>query len=855
MSAGTDTIYDLAISNNKIYCTGNFLYINGTYARDFCAGWDLSLGTMLSWNPSPPNNGPCEYHIEMHRDTAFIACRSYASSDTNYHYIKKYTTVGAGAYISTVKYYETNLYNPHGTYFGVMLCAKDKLIEVGRKHVHGPYTRDSISTYCFKPKQPGSFTASTAVVCQGQTNIIYTIPADPTFTTYSWNYSGTGVNINGSGNSITLDFSPGATPGTLSVWGANMCGLLSSPRALNITVNQIPNANAGQDLLLTCTVTQVTLNGSSASSTVAYNWNGPNSFSATYANPPATLPGNYILTVTNTTTGCANTDTALIAIDTVKPAFNLSNSNYLLTCNVTSVLINGSTVNGNDSLRWLDQNSNSFTDPLSASVPGNYILIATDTGNGCSNSDTITVNQNIQTPTILLPPNDTITCINDTIVLNGGSFTANTIFSWSDVNNNLFPDPLYVLQGGAYQLTVTDTTNGCMSSGVVTIQQFTTPPQVNLSPGNYDFNCSSSSITLSGTSQTPNAALSWSGPNNFSSPDPALVTQTGNYILTVTDPFNGCTNSATITVGYQNILLLNSSNDTLICNGSSATLSTDPIGGTAPFNYSWNSGGNASSTSVLPFDSTLYIITVNDANGCVGVDSIRVDVPAAISDSTLSFQPCDSTSLGQVQVYAYGGIPPYSYSIDNGNTFQSSQVFPNLNYGSYNFIIKDSLGCTKNTSASITTSSQMPDAEFLVSTGMMTQDTFVLVDISNPRPDSIQWIFPASCTVVNNDPFAPEIINSDTGTFSVTMNAYFGTCMIARTKNINVTPFDTNAAGPYNNNGIASVDIFPDPNNGQFSVNVQLYKKQSFVILVYDANGTERFRQPVSNSDNYTGNV
>jgi hypothetical protein len=138
---------------------------------------------------------------------------------------------------------------------------------------------------------------------------------------------------------------------------------------------------------------------------------------------------------------------------------------------------------------------------------------------------------------------------------------------------------------------------------------------------------------------------------------------------------------------------------------------------------------------------------------------------------------------------------------------------------------------------------------------MMTQDTFVLVDISNPRPDSIRWMFPPSCTVINNDPLAPEIINADTGTFSVTMNAYFGTCMTSRTKNINVMPFDTSVAGPYNNNGIASVNIYPDPNSGQFSVNVQLYKKQSLVILVYDANGTERFRQAVSDADNYTGNV
>lgn len=52
----------------------------------------------------------------------------------------------------------------------------------------------------------------------------YSVPAINNSTSYIWSYSGTGVSLTGSGNSINLDFSSTATSGTLSVFGRNICG-------------------------------------------------------------------------------------------------------------------------------------------------------------------------------------------------------------------------------------------------------------------------------------------------------------------------------------------------------------------------------------------------------------------------------------------------------------------------------------------------------------------------------------------------------------------------------------------------------------------------------------------------------
>jgi hypothetical protein len=89
------------------------------------------------------------------------------------------------------------------------------------------------------PAQPGAFTTSTATVCQGQNAVTYTVPSVAGATSYTWNYSGFGVPITSTTNSITVNFSNTATSGTLSVV-ANIGVCSGTGRSLAITVNTPP---------------------------------------------------------------------------------------------------------------------------------------------------------------------------------------------------------------------------------------------------------------------------------------------------------------------------------------------------------------------------------------------------------------------------------------------------------------------------------------------------------------------------------------------------------------------------------------------------------------------------------------
>jgi hypothetical protein len=115
---------------------------------------------------------------------------------------------------------------------------------------------------------------------------------------YSWS---TGANT----QSITVN-----TAGNYSVTVTNANNCSATSAATTVTVNTLPVITAGSNSPVTA---YGTLN-LSASGANTYAWSGPNSFTSTGATPSVTNvssgnAGAYIVTGTNTATGCANTAT------------------------------------------------------------------------------------------------------------------------------------------------------------------------------------------------------------------------------------------------------------------------------------------------------------------------------------------------------------------------------------------------------------------------------------------------------------------------------------------------------------------------------------------------------------------
>jgi hypothetical protein len=82
-----------------------------------------------------------------------------------------------------------------------------------------------------------------ASVCQGATGVVYTVPAIAGASSYTWTVpTGATIMSGGNTNSITVDFSPAAVSGNITVFGTNSCGNGTVSPNFAVTVNPIPPA-------------------------------------------------------------------------------------------------------------------------------------------------------------------------------------------------------------------------------------------------------------------------------------------------------------------------------------------------------------------------------------------------------------------------------------------------------------------------------------------------------------------------------------------------------------------------------------------------------------------------------------
>ncbi len=721
--------------------------------------------------------------------------------------------------------------------------------------------KTGMAAFCLEPYDTQILTTATANVCPSEI-VNYSIQPVPYATGYSWWYSGTGVTIAGSPTAnITLTFAENATSGTLYVSPYSKCNLYSDTLSFPITVHPRPHADAGLDTALNCTRLSIDLNGNSTSSPIIYQWNGPSGFTSSLSNPNAISDGEYILTVTNAATGCDQKDTMIIVQDTIRPNVTLPIGPFVLTCAEPSTELIGSSSTTPISSNWKKFNGGNYPNPAVVDSIGNYYLVITNTRNTCKDSNFVTVQENRTPPHLDLSSHsisnliiDTLTCSHDSIWIVGYSDDPQTTFHWEDTASIISTgDSLLIVQNDAYSFFVTDTINGCTSSLNFLISEFITPPQIDLPNGSTDITCSNDTLVLDGSTINTNTALSWTGPNAFNSSDPATVNEIGYYVLTGIRSDNGCSASDSVLVSQIPLIEVDIGNDTLVCSNSIVNLEVSIIGNFASLNYSWSNGGiDSSQISVSTNVTEEFFVTVTDGTGCTGFDSMTVYIPDPISDSILTFASCDTT-VGEIQIYASGGISPYSYSID-GINFQSQNNFI-VPFGNYMITIMDSLGCLYTTNTSVNDNSLLPEPDFLVSTQSFIGDTLVLVNISNPQPDTLEWVFPLGTNIILNSVETPWIILEDTGSYQIILKGIYGNCESEKIKTIFVREDDSLVANHFNRNGIDTILIYPNPNNGIFDLEVSLFRKQDFSILIYDISGILQFSEFIAEEDYYSENI
>ncbi len=131
--------------------------------------------------------------------------------------------------------------------------------------------------------------------------------------------------------------------------------------------------------------------------------------------------------------------------------------------------------------------------------------------------------------------------------------------------------------------------------------------------------------------------------------------------------------------------------------GGNGAMLISPENGTSPYEISIDGGLNFFSTTLYQgLSAGTYMIVIRDANDCIIEETIVVkDCVLEILAEIENVSSAGSED-GSVMVTINGGLPPFTYSIDGGNTFQDDAFFDNLAAGNYSVIVRDANECQTN---------------------------------------------------------------------------------------------------------------------------------------------------------------
>ena len=257
---------------------------------------------------------------------------------------------------------------------------------------------------------------------------------------------------------------------------------------------------------------------------------------------------------------------------------------------------------------------------------------------------------------------------------------------------------------GIYTVTVTPqniafgtTCSGPSVTGTVTV--FAMPVISSINPGTLPcFGINNDTLQINAT--TANGNLSYSINNGATYAYDTSVFPNlgpGTYNIVVVDD-SSCTTTYTanpVTLASPPQLVINTvAVDNVLCNGAATgDITVSAAGGSPGYSYRW------SSTQVTPSISGLsagsYTVTVTDSHFCTATQTLMVSQSSPLLlNASMANVLCPPLQNGWINLPVSGGLTPYSFFWDNG---QTTSALYGLDIGTYHVIVTDSGGCTMDT--------------------------------------------------------------------------------------------------------------------------------------------------------------
>jgi gliding motility-associated-like protein len=536
---------------------------------------------------------------------------------------------------------------------------------------------------------------------------------------YAWQAGAGGSIIGGAAATAAEVDAPG--PYTLIVTNdENGCrDTAQATVAQNIAPPSVQIANPSP---LTCAITAVSLDGTGSSAGAVFQYQWATTDGSILGNSDgiaavAAAPGTYTLTIQDLANGCSAAQSVAVLQDIEPPVAMIADPG-ILTCAVETLALdaNASSTGPGFALQWATDDGQILSGPASPtpqiSAPGTYTLVVLNQSNGCSASAEVQVAQDTAAPIAAIAAPEQLDCRQETVVLDAAASSAGNLYQyqWTGSSGAIpagaDPLALTVAAPGSYTLSVLNLENGCSADAAVTVGQDTLRPLARISPPE-ELNCIVATAALDGSlsSSGPVYQYQWStvGGLLLSPTDgpQAVAGAPGDYTLAILNTANGCTAEAAVTVSQDIEPPIARAGEDFILPCFETLRQLDGSGSSAGlgFAYQWQTSdgallsGSGTLSPSIGAPGLYRLVVTNLMNGCQAADEVAVtqDIPTAVF--SLAQPPC-AGDLGSISVESLaGGLPPYLFSLDGGESFQQSPVFLGVPPGAYELVVQDVNGC------------------------------------------------------------------------------------------------------------------------------------------------------------------
>ncbi len=310
---------------------------------------------------------------------------------------------------------------------------------------------------------------------------------------------------------------------------------------------------------------------------------------------------------------------------------------------------------------------------------------------------------------------------------------------------------------------------------------------------------------------------------------------TNTYLISVRDAHE-CLYTTNVLITQPDVLTIDSTIFNPICFGdATGYIETSTLGGTSPYQYLWNTGD--ATEDLMGIIAGNYWLTTTDINGCSRKDSFTLTNP----DSFYINLGEDRTLCAEQSVELNAAIPENgtTYLWNSNKGYNSTDVSVNISDSAKYWVTATTpLGCIVTDTIAIHLSTEIIDANFAAATQSFKDIVYTLVNISKPRPDSIEWILPPSpaCSVITKQFGFAEVVFTDTGVYNIGLKTFKGDCEAIMMSSIVVVHSSTlppadNPRAPF----IKKYVAYPNPSDGNFKVDILLDKPADISLTLINA--------------------